>query len=86
MTYDKISFDKSFQITSHICATLVSPISVSVSVPDSVSVTFKSVESPFFVITHTWTGDLAALFCSVTIILQFHLNRMSLRKTNEVLV
>jgi len=77
MTNDRISFDKSFKITAHICATLVSPISVSVSVPDSISVTFKSGESPFFVISHTWAGDLTALFCSVTITLQFHLNHMS---------
>lgn len=77
MTNVRISFDKSFQITAYICATLVSPIPVSVSVPDSVSVTFKSVEAPFFVKTYTWAGDLAVLFCCVTITLQFHLNHMS---------
>jgi len=80
MINDTISFVKSFQITAHICATLVSPVSGSVSVPHSVSITFKSVEAQFFVKTHTWAGELASLFCSVTNTLQFHLNHMSLKK------
>ena len=48
MKNDRISFDKSFQITAHICAPLVSTSSVSVSVSNYVSVTFKSVEALFF--------------------------------------
>jgi hypothetical protein len=81
MTNGRISFDKSFQITAHICATLVSPISVSVSVHDSVSVTFQSVEAPFFVI-----AVLQLILEQVTLLLSSALLLSLFSSTNEVLV